>query len=60
MSGKQIAVIGAGLAGMRSANQRKKLGFEPTVFERNDRVGGRIQTLTHGTYRESIAVAMSM
>lgn len=60
MSGKQIAVIGAGLAGMSSAYRRKKLGFEPTVFERNDRVGGRIQTLTKGTYRESIAVAMSM
>jgi oxygen-dependent protoporphyrinogen oxidase len=69
MAGPQIAVVGGGMAGMSAAYRLKKLGFEPVVFERNDRVGGRIWTIEKGgylmdlgaavylgTYRESIAL----
>jgi hypothetical protein len=37
-----IAVIGAGVAGMRAASLLHKNGFKVTVLEARDRVGGRV------------------
>ncbi|OXU24667.1 hypothetical protein TSAR_002428 [Trichomalopsis sarcophagae] len=42
-SGKKIAVIGSGPAGLAAAHQLNKAGHLVTVFERNDRVGGLLQ-----------------
>ena len=39
-TGKQIAVIGSGPAGLASAAQLNRAGHSLTVFERADRVGG--------------------
>lgn len=39
-SGKKIAVIGSGPAGLACADQLNKIGHEVTVFERSDRPGG--------------------
>ncbi|KAI8803027.1 hypothetical protein BJ742DRAFT_857935 [Cladochytrium replicatum] len=39
-SGKKIAVIGSGPAGLACADQLNKAGHKVTVYERNDRVGG--------------------
>ncbi|MCI5952716.1 MAG: glutamate synthase subunit beta [Anaerostipes sp.] len=39
-TGKKVAVIGSGPAGLSAANSLNKRGHEVTVFERNDRVGG--------------------
>jgi glutamate synthase (NADPH) small chain len=39
-TGKQIAVIGSGPAGLASAAQLNKAGHWVTVFERADRIGG--------------------
>ena len=39
-TGKKVAVIGSGPAGLSAANSLNKRGHEITVFERNDRVGG--------------------
>src|SRR3989344_1745116 len=41
---KRIAVIGAGIAGLTCAYELQKAGFEVTIFERDDRVGGRMAT----------------
>lgn len=41
----QIAIIGAGIAGLSCANHFVKNGFSPKIFEGSFRVGGRI--LTH-------------
>lgn len=43
---KNIAVIGAGLAGLSAANELLEAGADVTVFEARDRVGGRIWTAT--------------
>ncbi len=39
-TGKRIAVIGSGPAGLAAADQLNKRGHSVTVFERSDRVGG--------------------
>jgi glutamate synthase (NADPH/NADH) small chain len=37
---KKIAVIGSGPAGLACSDELNKLGFNVTVFERDDRIGG--------------------
>ena len=39
-SGRQVAIIGGGPAGMAAADQLNKMGHSVTVYERSDRVGG--------------------
>ena len=39
-SGKQVAVVGSGPAGLSAADQLNRRGHSVTVFERDDRVGG--------------------
>ncbi len=39
-TGKKVAVIGSGPAGMAAADQLNKRGHLVTVFERDDRIGG--------------------
>ena len=39
-TGKKVAVIGSGPAGLAAADQLNKRGHQVTVYERADRVGG--------------------
>lgn len=39
-TGKRVAVVGSGPAGLAAADQLNKAGHEVTVFERADRIGG--------------------
>jgi len=39
-SGKRVAVVGSGPAGLAAADQLNKAGHEVTVYERSDRAGG--------------------
>lgn len=39
-SGKSVAVVGSGPAGLAAAQQLRRAGHKVTVFERDDRVGG--------------------
>jgi len=43
-SGKRVAVIGAGLAGLAAAHRLQRAGAQVAVFEAQDRVGGRLRT----------------
>lgn len=42
-SGKKVAVIGSGPAGLAAADQLNQAGHEVTVYEREDRIGGLLQ-----------------
>ena len=42
-TGKKVAVVGSGPAGLAAADQLNKAGHEVTLFERNDKVGGLLQ-----------------
>ncbi|WP_261665364.1 flavin monoamine oxidase family protein [Deinococcus sp. Marseille-Q6407] len=46
--GKSVLILGGGLAGMSSAYELKKLGYDITILEYNDRAGGRCWTLRGG------------
>jgi glutamate synthase (NADPH) small chain len=39
-TGKRVAIVGSGPAGLAAADQLNKVGHEATVFERADRIGG--------------------
>ena len=39
-TGKRVAVVGSGPAGLAAAQQLNRAGHEVTVFEKNDRIGG--------------------
>lgn len=42
-TGKRVAVVGSGPAGLACSHQLNKVGHLVTVFERNDRIGGLLQ-----------------
>lgn len=42
-TGKKIAVIGSGPAGLAAADQLNRAGHSVTVFERDDRIGGLLR-----------------
>jgi glutamate synthase (NADPH/NADH) small chain len=42
-TGKRVAIVGSGPAGMAAAQQLARVGHAVTVFEKNDRVGGLLR-----------------
>jgi glutamate synthase (NADPH/NADH) small chain len=42
-TGKRIAIIGSGPAGLACAQQLARAGHAPTVFEKSDRIGGLLR-----------------
>jgi glutamate synthase (NADPH/NADH) small chain len=42
-TGKKVAVVGAGPAGLAAAQQLARVGHDVTVFEKNDTVGGLLR-----------------
>ncbi len=42
-TGKRVAVVGSGPAGLACAQELARMGHNPTVFEKNDRVGGLLR-----------------
>lgn len=56
-NGKRVAVVGAGPAGLTCAGELAKLGYNVTVFEKNDLPGG-LSTYGIVVMREPIRVAL--
>jgi len=42
-TGKRVAVVGSGPAGLAAAQQLARVGHEVTVFEKSDRIGGLLR-----------------
>ena len=42
-SGKRVAIVGSGPAGLAAAQQLARAGHDVTVFEKNDRIGGLLR-----------------
>ena len=43
LTGKKVAVVGSGPAGLAAAQQLTRAGHTVTVFERDDRIGGLLR-----------------
>jgi monoamine oxidase len=52
---RKVVIVGGGLAGLSSAYELRKAGFEVIVLEGQGRAGGRVQTLREGLYPELTA-----
>ena len=50
-AGKTVIVIGAGFAGIATALRLRALGYEVSLLERLDNLGGRAQVFERGGYR---------
>lgn len=48
MSSPDVLIIGAGVAGLMAGKQLAGAGFRVIILEANNRIGGRIHTLTDG------------
>ncbi len=48
-SGKKLLILGSGLAGMVTAIEMRKKGYDCTIIEAQDRSGGRCMTARKGT-----------
>jgi monoamine oxidase len=52
--GKSVIVIGTGVAGMTSAYELSEAGYNVTLLEGRNRVGGRSFTARHGTVQTEV------
>ena len=43
LTGKKVAIVGSGPAGLAGAQQLRRAGYDVTVFERDDRIGGLLR-----------------
>src|SRR5580698_2445421 len=51
-NGKEVLILGAGLAGMAAAYELGKLGYRCTVLEARERAGGRCWSVRRGSVNE--------
>src|SRR5262245_24560231 len=47
-AGNQVAILGAGIAGLTAAYELNRKGYAVTVLDASHRAGGRNLTLRHG------------
>ena len=44
---KHVIIVGAGMAGLVAAHELVRVGHKVTIVETQDRVGGRVKTISH-------------
>ncbi len=53
-AGKSVVILGAGIAGLVSAFELQGAGYDVTVLEARDRIGGRVWTIRGGDRVEQV------
>src|SRR3954464_10600772 len=46
--GRKVAILGAGIAGLVSAYELRRAGWDVTILEARDRIGGRVWSVRGG------------
>ncbi|WP_165975624.1 protoporphyrinogen/coproporphyrinogen oxidase [Actinomadura rubrisoli] len=57
-SGRRVIVVGGGIAGLSAAYRLSQSGYEVTVLEKDDQVGGRMVTAERQGYRFDVAASL--
>lgn len=57
-NGKEVLILGAGLAGMAAAYELGKLGYRCTILEARERVGGRCWSIRKGSVNTEVGQPM--
>ncbi|WP_025724976.1 phytoene desaturase family protein [Acholeplasma granularum] len=57
---KKVAVIGAGTAGLASAIRLKSLGYDVTIYEKNDKIGGRMNQIKENGFTFDVGPTIVM
>lgn len=57
---KKIGIIGGGLAGLASACRLQKAGYDVSVFEKNDTLGGRMNIIEGNGYKFDLGPTIVM
>jgi diapolycopene oxygenase len=50
-AGRRVLVVGAGLGGISAAISLAGAGYQVTMFEKNERIGGKLNLLARGGFR---------
>ncbi len=56
--GRRVAIVGAGCAGMTAARELHRCGFDVTIYEASERIGGRLFTRDNPTGPEQTGMEM--
>ena len=56
-AGTRVIILGAGVAGLATAHELRKLGYEYEILEARARVGGRCFTVRRGQASEEVGTA---
>ncbi|MFD3999053.1 protoporphyrinogen/coproporphyrinogen oxidase [Streptomyces sp. NPDC058548] len=57
LSGRRVAVIGGGIAGLTAGFRLARKGCQVTVFEQKDHIGGRMRTVERDGYRVDVGAS---
>lgn len=57
-NGKEVLILGAGLAGMAAAYELNKLGYRCTILEARERAGGRCWSVRKGSVNTEVGAGM--
>jgi monoamine oxidase len=57
-NGKEVLILGAGLAGMAAAYELGKLGYKCTILEARERAGGRCWSIRKGSVNTEVGQAV--
>lgn len=57
---KKVIIIGAGVGGLSTALRLLKNGYEVEIYEKNEKIGGRVNIVETDTFRFDLSASILM